>query len=339
MNAGAPLALGQLLITGFRGTKAGDPEVDQVCRFLETGTCAGVILLRRNCTSPDQVLRLSRTFRDAAGGLTPVISVDQEGGRVARLDRSNGFFDWMSADAISKSGMSDADIQAYWTERAWQLSQVGINLNFAPVVDLDLNADNPIIGKLGRAFGSDPLEVSRIAQLFTGAHRAAGVKTSLKHFPGHGSSSTDSHKDTADISQTWREIELDPYADLVRAGLVDSVMSGHLLHTRFSDEPWLPTSLSWRSVRAIRSLGFPGPIFTDDMQMASVEDILPPEAAAEAAVNAGNTFLIYSNYRNSDRIDTVERISTALLGGMGRMSPTFVAEQITLAGTFRSTLR
>jgi len=245
----------------------------------------------------------------------------------------------MSADSITKSGMSDEEITAYWTERAWQLSQVGINLNFAPVVDLVVNSDNPIIGKLGRAYGSDPLVVSRMARLFASAHRSAGVKTSLKHFPGHGSSRTDSHKETADVSQTWQAHEIDPYVNLVRSGFVDSIMCGHLLHSTYSDEPWLPTSLSWRCVSAIRSLGFPGPIFTDDMQMASVEDILPRESAAEAAVNAGNTFLIYSNYRDSDRIDTVNRISTALLKGMDRMSPTSVAEQIALAGAFRSALR
>lgn len=338
-NAATPLVPGQLLITGFRGTGPGDPEVDEVRRFLEAGTCAGVILLRRNCVSPEQVSLLSRALRDAAGGLTPVISVDQEGGQVARLDGGNGFLDWMSADGIAKSGMSEAEIQAYWTERAWQLSQVGINLNIAPVVDLAINPDNPIISRLGRAFGSDPIAVSRMARLFVTAHRSAGVRTTLKHFPGHGSSGTDSHKETVDVSRTWRKQEIDPYANLVRDGLVDSVMCGHLLHDDYSDEPWVPTSLSWKSISAIRSLGFLGPILTDGMQMASVEDSLPLEAAAEAAVNAGNTFLIYSNHRDSDRIDTVERVSRALLAGMDRMSPDSVAEQIALAAAFRSHLR
>ena len=337
-RADEPLALGQLLVTGFRGTKANDPEVDRVCRLLEAGKCAGVILLRRNCISPEQVSQLSSTLRDAAGGLTPVISVDQEGGRVARFDEKNGFRDWMSAAAITKSGMSDEEIQTYWTERAWQLAEVGINLNFAPVVDLAVNADNPIIGKLGRAFGSDPVEVSRMARLFVKAHRTAGVKTSLKHFPGHGSSSTDSHREISDVSKTWQANEIDPYVDLVRAGLVDSIMSGHLLHANYSDEPWLPTSLSLRSVSAIRSLGFIGPIFTDDMQMSAVEDLLPQDAAAEAAVKAGNNFLIYSNYRDSDRIDTVDRIRLALLNRIDQMSPTSVAQQISLARTFRSNL-
>lgn len=330
---------GKMLVTGFRGTKPGDPEVERVAKFLDAGLCAGVILLRRNCTSPEQISRLSRSFRDAAGELAPIISIDQEGGKVARLGSDNGFLDWMSARAIVKSGMSDEEIRTYWTERAWQLSEVGINVNFAPVVDLDINPDNPIIAQLGRSFGSDPDQVSRMAAVFITAHKAAGIKTSLKHFPGHGSSATDSHKETADISNSWQSTELVPYSNLIEAGLAESVMNGHLLHNEFSDEPWLPTSLSWRSVKNIRKLGFQGVIFTDDMQMAAIEEILPPESAAVAAVNAGNTFLIYSNYRKSDEIDTVGRIAASLTRDMDKMSPESVALQVALADQFRSTLR
>ncbi len=240
---------------------------------------------------------------------------------MARLDGGNGFLNWMSAREISSSGMSDAEVKAYWTKRAWQLSEAGINLNYAPVVDLDVNPDNPVIGKLGRAFGNEPGQVSRMAELFIRAHRDAGVKTVLKHFPGHGSSSTDSHKDTADISKSWKENEYEPFANMMRGGLVDGVMNGHLVHPRFSDESWMPASLSWNSVKEIRqTLGFQGAIITDDMHMAAVEDLMPLEAAAVAAVNAGNTFLIYSNYRKSDKIDTVERVTAALVRNLDRMS-------------------
>ena len=331
---------GQLLITGFRGVKLGDPEVDRVCHMLEYNLCAGVILLRRNCTSPEQISKLSWAFRDAAGGLTPVISIDQEGGRVARLDSGNGFFDWMSAKSIADSEMSPAEIEAYWTKRAWQLSEVGINLNYAPVVDLDLNHNNPIISKLGRSFGVEADFVSRMATLFIQAHRSAGVKTSLKHFPGHGSSTTDSHNETADISDSWKKAEMEPFSNIVHADLADGIMNGHLLHPRYSDEPWLPSSLSWRSVREIRkTLGFKGAIITDDMQMAAIEDLMPLEDSAVAAVNAGNTFLIYSNYRQSDHINTVERVAASLRDNMGQMDPNSVAEQIALARDFRSKLR
>ena len=333
------LSTGQLLLTGFRGTEPSDSEVDDVCRMLEAGACAGVILLRRNCTSPEQISRLSRAFRDAAGAVTPVISIDQEGGRVARLNRDNGFLDWMSANDISQNGMTDSETQTYFTERAWELSAVGINLNFAPVVDLDLNKNNPIISKLGRAYSSNPHTVSEMAKIFVESHRAAGLKTTLKHFPGHGSSTTDSHKDIADISKSWQTVEMEPFSEMIRSGHTDAVMIGHLIHPNFSDEPWLPTSLSWKSVKKIRKLGFEGAVFSDDMQMAAIENILPPAEAAVYAINAGNTFLIYSNYRNSDKVNTVQKIAAALSSNLDRMSVTDIARQIQAAQQFRSHLR
>lgn len=338
--ARTPVAHGQLLITGFRGTKSGDIEVEHVCRMLETGRCAGVILLRRNCISQEQISLLSRTFRDAAGDATPIISVDQEGGRVARLDATNGFEDWMSAQEIAQSGLTDSDMEVYWTKRAWQLFEVGINLNFAPVVDLNRNPRNPIIGSLGRSFGSDAGQVTNMAKLFIRAHKSAGVKTSLKHFPGHGSSTTDSHKGAADVSQSWSQDEMEPFIDLINGGFADSIMTGHLLHPNFSDEPWIPASLSHRADGVIRGpLGFKGAIFTDDMQMTAVEGLMSLAEAAVAAVNVGNTFLIYSNYRKSDRIDTLDRVIDALDVNVNRMDPTMVEKQIALGSKFRSDLR
>ena len=331
--------MGRLLISGFRGTRPGDAEVDEVRRMLEAGLCGGVILLRRNCISPEQMSRLSAAFKDAAGDLTPVISVDQEGGEVARLDNQNGFLDWRSAAEMALLDQPDDEVLDYWKRRAQQLTAVGINLNFAPVVDLNLNPSNPIIGKLGRSFGSDPDKVTRLAGLFIRAHRLAGVKTSLKHFPGHGSSTSDSHLESADVSAAWKPEELKPFQELVRNGLADSVMNAHLLHPNFSDAPMVPASLSRRSVDAIRAiLGFDGAIFTDDMQMAAVENAKPFDAAAIAAVNAGNTFLIYSNYRKSDGIDTVERALEALQGNTAFLDLVAIAAQIASADAFRREL-
>ena len=317
-----------------------DAEVSQVLKMLEAGSCAGVILLRRNCQSPDQISRLSRAFRDAAGDLAPIISIDQEGGQVARLDSSNGFSQWMSASEAALSDMSIMELEEYWTSRAWQLSEVGINLNFAPVVDLNVNPENPIIGHLGRSFGRDPSNVVSFAGAFVRAHHSAGIKTSLKHFPGHGSSTTDTHKEVGDISSTWSPLEMQPFADLVEAGLADSVMTSHLLHEDFSDEPWIPASLSWRAVRTIREvLGFKGAIFCDDMQMAAIVEILPAEDAALAAVNAGNTFLIFSNYDDKHNVDTVKRVGSFLSANGDRMDATELLDQISLERAFRADLR
>lgn len=314
--------------------------MDTVRHMLEAGACAGVILLRRNCISPEQVERLTSALREAAGDLTPVISIDQEGGKVARLDSENGFLDWRSASEMTLMFYSDGDLSDYWAERARQLSDVGINLNFAPVVDLNRNPRNPIIGKLERSFGPDPAEVARYASVFIRAHHQAGVKTCLKHFPGHGSSISDSHREMVDISLSWQPEELAPFKDTVDAGLADSVMNAHLLHPDFSDAPMVPASLSRRSVDAIRtSLNFRGPIFTDDMQMAAVENAVPFEAAAIAAVSAGNTFLIYSNYRTTDGIDTAAHVLDALHSNAALLDPIALERQIADADAFRNALR
>lgn len=164
--------------------------MDRIRRYLEAGEIGGVILLKRNITSLEQILDLTKVFREASGPVPPIISIDQEGGSVARVGNWNGFRNWMSADGIARAGMSDYDVRGYYIERARELAMVGINVNFGPVVDLNVNPSNPIIGSLGRSYGSDTVDVVRFATQFVQAHRSVDVKTCIKHFPGHGSSSS-----------------------------------------------------------------------------------------------------------------------------------------------------
>lgn len=306
-------ALGGMIISGFRGTEVTDPEVDQVRRYIENGVVAGVILLKRNIKSPDQLRKLTASIRDASPDLSPIISIDQEGGKVARLEQADGFLPWMSASDLAHSNFDEAEIESYYAKRAAEMASLGINLNFGPVVDLNVNPRNPIIGAIGRSYGATAELVSGYASAFVQAHRKAGVMTCLKHFPGHGSSNTDSHEDAVDVSGTWSDQELQPYQSLIDAGSADSVMNAHLSLEGFSDAPGRPTSLSRKALQAIRQkLGFAGPVITDDMQMGAIANHFRLEDAAIAAVNAGNTLLIYSNYRKSDRIDTAERVLSAL---------------------------
>ncbi len=142
--------------------------------MLETGAIAGVILLRRNIVSPEQLIKLSISLREAAGSFVPIISVDQEGGAVARLGVENGFSEWISAAEAAFMLKSEQDLFDYYFARALEMAAVGINVNFSPVIDLNLNPANPIIGRLDRAFGKDPQEVVRCASAFVRAHRAAG---------------------------------------------------------------------------------------------------------------------------------------------------------------------
>ncbi|MFC0281431.1 glycoside hydrolase family 3 N-terminal domain-containing protein [Falsigemmobacter intermedius] len=328
------------MVVGYRGRAAGDGDVDLICHMLERRQIGGVLLLRRNISSPDQLSRLSRALRDAAGDLPPIIAIDQEGGRVSRVGPENGFLQWHSAAALARKALSAAELQAYWAERAWELSAAGVNVNFAPVVDLNVNTASPVIGRLGRAFARDPESVILHARAFVEAHRQAGVRTTLKHFPGHGSAATDSHIDTADVTLTWRENELIPYQAIARAGLAEGVMVGHLLHHGFSDTPWLPTSLSVSATRWLRNnMGPQIPTFTDDLQMTAVEALMPLETAVLTAMRAEHSFIVWSNYRRTDRLEHTAEVLRAVETKLNAEDYTLLLRQLALSADYRNTLR
>jgi beta-N-acetylhexosaminidase len=186
---------------------------------------------------------------------------------------------------------------------AEELAHAGFNLNFGPVVDLNLNPSNPVIGQRDRSFGADPKTVTTLARAFITAHRAADIVTVAKHFPGHGSSHMDSHKALADISSSWEEIELDPYRTLAKEGMLDGVMIGHLYHPRFSDGEKAPAWLWGMAVRALRNkewIGFDGVIFSDDMEMGAVAHAYSFEERIIKAVNAGTDLIVFSNVKLRD---------------------------------------
>jgi beta-N-acetylhexosaminidase len=219
--------------------------------------------------------------------------------------------------------------------------EVGINLNFGPVVDINANPFNPIIGSIGRSYGTDVDTVIHFAELFIQAHRSAGMKTSLKHFPGHGSSTEDSHLGSANVIETWASAEIAPFERLVRAGLADTLMNAHLLHPYLSDEPWIPTSLSTRSIDEMRDgLQFEGPIITDDMQMKAITNLLSTSDAAAAAITVGNSLLIYSNYSNTYRINVAQDVATSLSVALddGRLDPEAFVNAVERVRAFRATL-
>lgn len=333
--------VGQLLITGFRGTSISDPEVEQVRRYIEGGQVAGVLLLERNIESPEQLHRLTSALQSTAPDNPIIISVDQEGGSVARLGKNNGFSDWISAANLATSGRNNREILEYYTERASELRATGINLNFGPVVDLNVNPYNPIIGSKGRSFGRQVEEVVRFAELFVLAHRSAGVKTCLKHFPGHGSSFEDSHYETADVTETWKAEEISPFERLIRADLADSVMNAHVIHKFLSDGPNLPTSLSRNTSDELREgLLFHGPIFTDDMQMKSITNVMSAIDASVLSVLAGNTFLIYSNYLRQHTVQTISAVHHALKTALVDrvIDQSTIADRIAVAKTFRESI-
>jgi len=308
--------IGQMILVGFPGNDENDEGVKAVRTQLNKGTIGGVVLFPENIRSREQVKNLIAFLRNANSNPRPFIAVDQEGGKVQRLNPWNGF-KWIPAAAKVASNPSFAAPDAaerLYGEMAAELADVGFNMNLGPVVDLNTNPGNPVIGARGRSFGEDPDVVISLAESFIKAHRAANIVTVAKHFPGHGSSTVDSHKKLADISESWREKELKPYRRLAAEGMLDAVMIGHLYHPRFSDMENLPASLSAKSARALRNedwLDFQGVIISDDMEMGAVSDAFTPEELAVKAVEAGTDIVVFSNVQ-AEEPQLGVRIHTAL---------------------------
>ncbi|RMF01130.1 MAG: hypothetical protein D6773_10480, partial [Alphaproteobacteria bacterium] len=240
--------IGQMLIFGFQGSSPDQPFPQAVARQLASGTLGGVIFLRYNLPDARSAERLMRYFHKAAASArhTPFFVLDQEGGRVQRLGRNVGVKRWPEPERIAREGSLER-ARAEYEEMAEVIRRWGFNVNLAPVVDVNVNKANPIIGKLGRSFSDDPETVVRFSRVFIDAHRRRGILTALKHFPGHGSSARDSHLGFTDISATWKEkTELAPYKALIRSGHADMVMMGHLFLDRFhnGDAKKYPATLS-----------------------------------------------------------------------------------------------
>ena len=297
--------IGQMIMVGFNGRSERDPGVIAVREQLAKGTIGGVVIYPDNIGSRETLRALTAYLRNAKSSPLPFIAVDQEGGVVQRLAPENGHSSFPSARSVgaNPSFASPEAAERLYAAMAEELAGAGFNLNFGPVVDLSLNPNNYVIVQRNRSFGADPNTVAALAGAFIRAHRAAGVATTAKHFPGHGSSTADSHKILADISETWQEIEIEPYRTLAKDGLLDAVMVGHLYHPRFSDGAKAPASLSGRAIAALRDkgqIGFKGVVVSDDLEMGAVRDDYSLEERVVKAVNAGTDLLVFSNVKERD---------------------------------------
>ena len=293
-----------LMIVGFRGSALADAP--WVRTALAESGLGGVILFdrdqltgrSRNILSPAQVKRLTGDLRATAPARGIIVSVDQEGGIVTRLGPSHGFPAVSSEATIGKAPTSVTTTWAHGI--ATTLAGNGFNLNFAPVIDLDVNPDSPAIGALDRSFSADPDVVVAKATIEIDAHRAAGVRTTLKHFPGIGSSTANTDFGVADVTKTWTRAELEPFRRLIVAGEVDLVMAGHVVNAQLDAAH--PASLSKAVVMDLLrgELGWDGLVVTDDLQAAAITAAFGPDEAILLALEAGNDLLLFANQQVYD---------------------------------------
>lgn len=286
--------VGQMLMVGFEGDDIGQPGPQRLAEQIARGEVGGVVFFRQNVKSAAAVKRLTRLFkRCAPPGHPLLIAVDQEGGQVQRLTPKVGFPNTPSARKVAARG--EAEAAAIYTRLARELAAWGFNLNLGPVVDLASRLDNPIIAKRGRAYSSDPANVTHFARTFIEAHHGAGLLTALKHFPGHGSSRGDTHEGFVDVSTSWQPDELTPFRTLIDERLADMVMVAHVHLAAYAADD-LPASLSRPVIEGVlrERLGYTGVVISDDMEMGAIASIGSPIDVAERAIRAGNDILVYA---------------------------------------------
>ena len=289
--------IGQMLLVCFEGQDL--PPQHPLLEDIHLRHLGGVMLRSNsskgstttgNIVSPTQLQLLTNSLQNASP--TPLlIAVDQEGGRVSRLKARDNFPPTTSFAELGRKN-DLAMTRQRSNDIAKTLHRFGINFNFSPVVDLNRNPNNPVIGSLDRSFSADPARVTAHAGQVVAAHRAHAIATCLKHFPGHGSSTADSHRGFVDITETWSESELLPFANLIKAGLVDAIMTAHVYNARLDRD--LPATLSRPILRGLlrEKLAYDGVIISDDLRMDAISSLYPAEEAVERAINAGVDILL-----------------------------------------------
>ncbi len=288
----------RMLIVGMRGTEL-RPDNPVVKDIRDRGV-GGVILFEHNITpiekGMDSKARLTRLCQDLQALRTDklLISIDQEGGRVNRLKTKYGFPRTVSQAYLGKTDNEDTT-RHYAGIIARTLEETGFNTNFTPCVDINVNPDCPVIGKVERSFSADPETVIRHASYVIDEHRKRGILTAVKHFPGHGSSSADSHLGFTDVSNSWTEKELLPYRTLLKNGGCDMVMISHVFNRRIDSV--YPATLSRETVTGLlrEQLEWDGIAVTDDMHMKAISDNYSLEESLQLAINAGIDMIILSS--------------------------------------------
>lgn len=294
---------GQMIMVGFRGT--GEAPLHEDIRFLledvAAGRVGGVILFERDAVTKERgrnvrSLKQVRLLTDMLQARTAVplfVGVDQEGGLVQRFLPAAGVPDTLSPADLGRGTAQATGAAA--TRLSAKLLEAGVNLDFAPSLDVNVNPYSPAIGALGRSFSSDPAVVTAHAGAFAGGLQQNGIIFCWKHFPGHGSATADSHEDLPDISSTWSDAELLPYKKLLRSGQPGMVMVGHLFNSHLDSV--YPSSLSASVINGLlrRDLGWDGVVITDDLQMKAVGERYSMKESIALAVNAGVDVLLFGN--------------------------------------------
>lgn len=290
--------ISKMVVLGFNGETVNSN--DEVYKNIKAGL-GGVILFDKdpndkqkikNVRNKEQLSRLTSQLQ-AISNQKLLISIDQEGGIVQRLKSADGFVNTPKAIDVAQKGESFAK-EAY-ALLAKDLKQSGINTDFAPVVDLAINKENKVIVTRGRSFGESSKDVIKYSSIFIDELKKQKIISVLKHFPGHGSSLSDSHLGFVDISNTWSPKELEPYKYFIQNNRVDMIMTAHVFNKNLDKD--YPATLSREiNTKLLRNkLGYEGVLISDDLQMHAISKHYDLKETLTLAINSGVNMLLFAN--------------------------------------------
>ncbi|TPE70021.1 glycoside hydrolase family 3 protein [Halalkalibacterium halodurans] len=294
--------IGQMMMPDFRTWNGQNvvemlPEIEQMVKEYHLG---GVILFRENVVETEQIIHLVNDYQDAAEKLGLLITIDQEGGIVTRLQNGTDLPGNMALGATRSEGLAS---QA-GTVIGRELQSLGINMNLAPVLDVNNNPDNPVIGV--RSFSENPELVGQLGVAYTKGLQSTGVAATAKHFPGHGDTDVDSHLGLPEVPHDRArldEVELAPFRQAMAEG-IDAIMTAHVTFPAIDDTKVisekdgslisLPATLSEKVLTDLMrdDLGFEGVIITDAMNMNAISDHFGPTDAVIRSINAGADIIL-----------------------------------------------
>ena len=307
------IMIGQMIMTGI-GDFSYMSEDESILYEIARGYVGGVIFFEKNINPSGPARQLKRTIDSlqAVAQIPLFVSIDEEGGKVTRLKSKYGFPKTVTAAYLGKVDDIDST-DFYATKTATNLAQLGFILNYAPDVDVAVNPNNPVIAKVGRSYSADERLVAKHAGQVVKSHRDQNVLTVLKHFPGHGSSHSDTHLGIADVTDYWQFRELMPYKTLLDSNLVDGIMTAHIVNGHL-DETKLPATLSPSIISNILRgvLNYNGVVFSDDMQMHAISKHYGFEQSIKLAIEAGVDVIMFANNVPGNQKRNASEIHTAI---------------------------
>lgn len=288
--------IGQMILVGFEGKSTFSSDYKTLKKQIEKGQITGVILFSKNISSPEQLAKLTGNLKSIKSKEPIFISIDQEGGNVSRLNKKNGFDNFLSFKDLGN--LDSQKIESEYSKMTKLLKKYNFNLNFSPCVDLDANPES-IISKKNRSFSNNPYIVTEKSKIIINVQNKHNIISCLKHFPGHGNALGDTHLNYVDTTNTWSWDELIPYQELKDQKNI-MIMISHVYNQKL--DSIYPASMSYTIVTDLlrRYLKYDGVIISDDLDMKAIKDNYNLENIVINVINSGSDILLFSNYGKSN---------------------------------------